>query len=181
MSGYRRHWPGRLLPSTGLQVDSDMTREGSQGISSSNNNIRLCSPLHAGITHKGAVYVLGCLMKMQDSQGQLLWSHSKTQVTQPTHKAPQHYRLATAHCCSSEPDSKSLVLQIPHTLPVGIKIELSSKSLLCWLPFTVSDVATQTAGVTVAATVLPSYGLADCNTSLPGKGRTTCILLRSVA
>lgn len=26
MSGYRRHWPGRLLPSTGLQVDSDMTR-----------------------------------------------------------------------------------------------------------------------------------------------------------
>lgn len=26
MSGYRRHWLGRLLPSTGLQVDSDMTR-----------------------------------------------------------------------------------------------------------------------------------------------------------
>lgn len=56
-------------------------------------------------------------------------------------------------------------------MPVGIKIDLSSKSLLCWLAFTVSDVATQTAGVMVAATVLPSYGLADRNTSLPGKVR----------
>lgn len=26
MSGYRRHWPGRLFPSTGPQVDSEMTR-----------------------------------------------------------------------------------------------------------------------------------------------------------
>lgn len=26
MSGYRRHWPERFLPSTGFQVDSEMTR-----------------------------------------------------------------------------------------------------------------------------------------------------------